>query len=235
MSDQKPVCAIIGAGPGNGAAFAEKFTNEGYQVALVARDLKNLKGLAEQIPGSHGFACDVTQPDAVAATFSAIARTLGNVDVLIYNAGKGAWGSPGEIDPADFESAWRVNAFGALLAAQQVLPSMRAKKAGTIIFVGATASLRGGEKTTGFAAAKAAQRSLAQSLARAHGKDGIHVCVMIIDAVLNEPVARTRLADKPDEFFADTADIAQTAYMLTRQNRSAWTFELDLRPFAENW
>ena len=165
-----------------------------------------------------------------------IESDFGFVDVLIiYNAGKGVWGSAEEVTLEDFEMAWRTNTFGAFAAARSVIPAMKRRTAGNIIFIGATASRRGGAKTAAFASAKAAQRSLAKSLARSLGPSGIHVSLIIIDGIVDEPSVRARLADKPDSFFVKPDDVADTAVMLTRQKPSAWTFELEARPFGETW
>jgi NAD(P)-dependent dehydrogenase (short-subunit alcohol dehydrogenase family) len=145
------------------------------------------------------------------------------------------WGSVEEISPEDFEFAWRINAFGAFIAARQVIPQMKAAGHGTLVLIGATASRRGGAKTAAFAAAKAAQRSLAESMARSLGPLGIHVALLVIDGVIDSPQARSQLLGKPDTFFIEPDAIAETVYFLTQQKKSAWTFELEVRPFAENW
>jgi len=235
VNEPQPVCAVVGAGPGNGVAFARRLAQAGYQVALLARDLDRLTELSREIPSAHPFACDATDEASLTATFCAIADKLGPVSVLVYNVGKGVWGAPLDVAPEDFERSWRSNCLGGFLAARQVLPAMREAARGTILFVGATASLRGKAETTAFAAAKAAQRSLAQSLARAYGPDGVHVALLIIDAVVDEPLMRARFADRPDSFFCKPDAIAEAALMLVRQDPSAWTFELDLRPFGERW
>jgi NAD(P)-dependent dehydrogenase (short-subunit alcohol dehydrogenase family) len=232
---QKPVCAVVGVGPGNGAAFARRFAAEGYAVALIARSMDLTIRLAAELPGARAYACDVGDVDAVKRTFAAIAEELGPVKVLIYNAGKGVWGNAEEVSPEEFEAAWRVNTFGAYVASQCVLPAMGAYGAGHIIFIGATASRRGGAKTVAFASAKAAQRSLAESLARAYGPSGVHVSLIVVDGVVDEPSTRAKLSDKPDSFFVKPDDVADTAVMLTRQPRSAWSFELEARPFGETW
>lgn len=234
-STDTPVCAIVGAGPGNGAAFAHRFAAEGYRVALVARELSRLEVLAKGLPNASAIVCDVSDDASVRSAFEAIQRDMGRIDVLVYNAGKGVWGDPLGIGAQDFEAAWRVNAYGAFLVSRQVLPAMMKAGSGTLIFIGASASRRGRASTTAFAAAKAAQRSLAESLARAYGPHGIHVCLLIIDAVVNEPWGRASMPDRPDEFFCKPEDIAATAYLLSQQPRSAWTFELDVRPFCEAW
>lgn len=230
-----PTCVIAGAGPGNGASFARKFAQEGYALALLARNLDRIKALAKELPLARAFGCDVTDPSSVERAFAAIHEESRAVDVLIYNAGKGVWGTIEESRPEDFEAAWRINAFGAFTAARQVIPRMKAVGQGTIIFIGATASRRGGANTAAFASAKAAQRSLAQSMARSLGPLGIHVALVIIDGVIDSPQTRSRLPDKPDKFFIEPDAVAETAYWLTQQRKSAWTFGLDVRPFAESW
>ena len=217
---RSPVCAVVGVGPGNGTAFVRRFAKEGYRVAMIARSGGVMDALATELPQTRAYRCDVGEPAQIEATFAAIAADLGHVDALIYNAGKGVWGTVEEISPEAFEEAWRINAFGAFVAAKCVIPAMKAKGAG---------------QTAAFASAKAAQRSLAESLARAYGPFGIHVSIVIIDGVVDEPRARKQLADKPDDFFVKPEDIADTLIMLGRQRRSAWSFELEARPFGETW
>ena len=231
----KPVCAVVGVGPGNGAATARRFASAGFSVALMARSEGYLEELAEQIPSSKGFVCDVKKPAEVEAAFSAVRNELGDVEVLIYNAGSGVFGSIDDVDSGAFEDAWRINALGGLLCAQQVMPAMKAAEAGSIVFIGATASLRGGANFTAFASAKAAQRSLAQSMARHLGPQGIHVSIVIVDGVIDIPRTREFLPDRPDSEFLRPEDIAESTFQLTCQERSAWTFELDVRPFGEKW
>lgn len=227
----KPVCAIVGIGPKNGAAFARRFSAEGYSIALLSRSTGFSKALAAELGNARAYACDATDPDSVAGAFLAVASELGPVDVLIYNAGSGSWQTIDEITPAEFERGWRVNALGALLSAQQVIPAMRDKGAGTIVFVGATASLRGRPMTTGFAAAKAAQRSLAQSIAKHVGPDGIHVSLIIVDGGIGTQGSPETVEGRN----LDPDDIAALAYYLTTQPKSAWSFEVDARPSQESW
>lgn len=188
---QKPACVVVGVGPGNGAAFARRFAAEGYAVALLARSTGLTSRLAKELPMAR--ACDVGDPATVERIFASIESDLGSVDVLIYNAGKGVWGSAEEVTLEDFEMAWRTNTFGAFAAARCVIPAMKRRTAGNIIFIGATASRRGGAKTAAFASAKAAQRSLAKSLARSLGPSGIHVSLIIIDGIVDEASVRARL------------------------------------------
>jgi NAD(P)-dependent dehydrogenase (short-subunit alcohol dehydrogenase family) len=140
-----------------------------------------------------------------------------------------------QVTPQAFEDAWRVNALGLLLVAQAFLPDLRQRGGGHLVVIGATASVRGGANFAAFAPAKAAQRSLAQSLARHLGPEGVHVCCVVIDGVIDSSRTRQMFRDKPDDFYLKPDDIAESVYALATQPRSAWTFELDLRPSAEKW
>ena len=228
----KPLCVVVGIGPKNGAAFARRFAREGYQLALVSRQTSLSLQLAAELGDTSAYACDVSDPLSVAAAFEQIRAERGTPEVLVYNAGSGFWKTAEELTPAEFEQSFRVNALGLLVAAQQVLPGMRQLGRGQIVVVGATASLRGRAKTAGFAAAKAAQRSLAQSLARQCAPEGIHVSLLIIDGGID--VAGSP-ADNRNAQRLRPEDIASEAIHLVRQDRSAWTFELDLRPLQETW
>jgi NAD(P)-dependent dehydrogenase (short-subunit alcohol dehydrogenase family) len=231
----QPVCAIVGAGPGNGAAFARRFAEAGHPVALLARDPSGLGSLTAQIPGARGYVCDAADAPQVEKSFGRIRAELGPVGVLIYNASTRDFADIDHTSPEAFERAWRVNVLGCLLAARQVIPDLRQAGRGSILIIGATASLKGTPGFVAFAAAKAAQRSLAQSLARQLGPEGIHVAHVVIDAVVDMPASRAMLPGQPDDFFAQPGDIAESVFFLTQQPRSAWTFELDLRPFGERW
>jgi len=231
----KSVCAVVGVGAGNGAALARRFSREGYAVALLARSTEFSEQLVEELGDARAFECDASRPDAVERAFSRIAEEMGEIDALVYNAGSGTWGSVEEIDAETFEMSWRVNTLGALVAAQQVAPAMKRKGRGDIIFIGATASRRGGAKTAAFASAKAAQRSLAESMARHLWPEGIHVALVIIDGIVDLPRTREQMPEKPDSFFVRPDDLADTAFALTRQLRSAWSFEVEARPFGEVW
>ena len=231
----KPVCAVVGVGPGNGAAFARRFSAEGYAVALLARTKALSDELAASLSDAAAYECDVSDGDAIAAAFDSIRNDLGEVEVLIYNAGSGTWGTVEEVGADDLETAWRMNTLGSFVAAQQVIPAMKKAGRGTIVFVGATASLRGGARFTAFASAKAAQRSLAQSMARHLWPEGIHVALLIIDGAIDLPRTREFMPDKPDSFFLQPDAIADSVFNVTRQDPSAWAFEFEVRPFAEKW
>ena len=231
----KPVCVVIGVGEGNGAAFARSFAREGMSLALLARGTEFTQALADEMGDARAYSCDVSDPAAIAQAFSAIRSDLGDPTVLIYNAGSGVRGDAEGISLEAFENAWRVNALGALAASREAIPAMKAAGEGAIMFIGATASLRGGPQTAGFASAKGAQRILAESMARSLWPQGIHVALIVIDAVVDLPRTRERMPDKPDDFFIKPDDVAATALWLAKQPRSSWTFEATVRPFGEKW
>jgi NAD(P)-dependent dehydrogenase (short-subunit alcohol dehydrogenase family) len=233
--DKRGVCAVIGVGPGNGAAFARRFAAEGYAVALLSRSTDFTGKLASELDGARAYACDVGDAASVSEAFERVRADLGDVDVLIYNAGSGTWGDIESITAQDFENAWRVNALGALLASKQVIGAMKQKKRGSIVFIGATASRRGVPRTTAFAPAKAAQKSLAEAMARHLWPAGIHVALIVVDGVVDLPRAREFMKDKPDEFFIKPDDVAESVFRVTEQPASAWSFEVEARPFGERW
>lgn len=140
-----------------------------------------------------------------------------------------------EVTADDLETAWRINVLGAYTACREVVPYMKRQGTGGIIFIGATASRRGGASTAAFAQAKAAQRALAESMARHLWPAGIHVALVIIDGIVDMPQTREFMPDKPDKFFVNPNDVANTVYWLTQQPQSAWSFEVEARPFGEKW
>ena len=232
---RKPVCVVAGVGPGNGEAFVHAFAGAGYSVAMIARRGSTLAPLADAVADAHAYPCDLTDAAALEATVSAIEADLGPVDALVYNAGKGIWGDIEKITAEQFEDAWRINTLGLFHAAKRVVPGMIAAGHGAIIVTGATASLRGVAGTAAFAPAKSAQRTLTQSLARHLGPKGVHVAHIVVDGVVGGPETRAQFSSRADDAFIDPDAIAATALNLVRQPRSAWTFELDLRPFNESW
>ncbi len=224
----KPVCAVIGIGPKNGRAFAARFAKEGYAVALLSRSTDYSTGLAAEL-GGKAYACDVTDADAIKRAFAQVREDLGEVDVLLYNAGSGQFGTFDEVPDEAFEKGWQINVRGLLQSVREVLGPMRQKRSGAIIVTGATASLRGKPFTAAFAQAKAAQRSLAQSFARQLGPEGIHVALLIVDGGIGTD------EQGGDEAKLRPSDIAATVYHVATQPKSAWTFEVDVRPFNETW
>jgi NAD(P)-dependent dehydrogenase (short-subunit alcohol dehydrogenase family) len=231
----KKVCVVIGVGPGNGSALSRRFAKQGYAVALLARTTETTGPLAATLADARAYACDVTEAASVARTFEAIERDMGPVHTLVYNAGSGTWGTVEEIDAAALEGAFRVNALGLLLAAQRVIPAMKGQGEGNIVVIGATSSRRGVARTAAFAPAKAAQRSLTESMARHLWPQNIHVSLIIVDGVVDLPRTRAMMKGKPDDFFVAPDDVADTAFHLTNQPHSAWSFEVEARPFKESW
>ncbi|GIW41903.1 MAG: short-chain dehydrogenase [Candidatus Binatia bacterium] len=231
----QPVCVVTGVGPGNGLSISRKFAAEGYRVAMLARSAPKLAEYETSVPGSRGYPTDVGKTEDVRRTFANIRRDLGPVDVLVHNAGSGVFSDFLSTTPEEFEAAWRVNALGLLLCGQEAARDMLSRDGGSVVVIGATASWRGGANFAAFAAAKAAQRSLAQSMARSLGPKGIHVSYVVVDGVIDTPATRAFFPDRPDEFFLDPDEIAANVLHLVRQRKRAWTFELDLRPFAEKW
>ncbi len=229
------LCVITGVGAGNGASFSRRFTREGYRVVMLARNLAYLETLAKEIPGSVAMECDVRDPGAIQQVFARIHEDIGTVDTLIYNAGAGEWASIMDTSLEGMESSWATNTLGLVACAQQVIPSMTENGEGNIMVIGATASLRGGAQSTAFASAKAAQRSVAQSMARDLGPKGIHVGYFIIDGIIDIERTRERFPDRADDFFMQPDAIADSVYALTQQDRSAWAFEIDLHPYGEKW
>ena len=235
----KPVCAIVGIGPGNGEAFASKFAGEGYQVALLSRNEDYLKGLESDIADTKAYRYDATSPDDANSVAAAIKSDLGPIDTLLYNAGSGMFGNLDATELDAVEAAWRVNAYGLFAAAKAVVPQMRAQGGGNIIVTGATSAVKHSANFTAFTSAKAAQRAMAQSLAKHLGPEKIHVSYVIVDGVIDLPRTREMVKQQgqevPDDFFLKPDDIASAVFYLTQQPQSAWTFELDVRPFGEKW
>ena len=229
------LCAVVGVGPGNGTAIARRFARAGIAVAVLARTKGTMAALEAELPGARGFVCDVTDAASISTAFTDIRASMGEVETLVYNAGSGIWGSIEEISPAAFEHAWRVNALGAFLVAREVIPTMKVAGHGNILIVSATAARRGKARTAAFAPAKAAQRSLAEAMAKHLWPAGIHVALVIIDGVVDLAATRKRLPEKPDDFFVKPDDVAETIYWLSTQPRSAWAFEVEARPFGEAW
>jgi NAD(P)-dependent dehydrogenase (short-subunit alcohol dehydrogenase family) len=230
-----PVCAVVGVGPGNGEAFARRFAADGYAVALMARRTELSQKLAAELPRATAYACDVAEAASIEAAFAAMRADLGEADVVIFNAGSGVWGHVEEVKAEDLERSWRVNTLGLFLTGREAIPAMRRKGEGAIIAVGATASRRGAAGAAAFAQAKMAQRALAESMARHLWPAGIHVALIVVDGVVGGPVTRSRVGDRPDDFFIAPNGVAAIAADLVAQDRSAWSFEVEARPFKEKW
>jgi len=226
---------IAGVGPGLGESLARRFVDEGCDVGLFARSANYLEELSAEL-GEQAVAVptDITDEARVEDAFERVREEFGAVDVLINHASGAAWKGAGEIDPGEFEQAWRVSAYGALLCSQQAIPEMR-DNGGTIIFTGATSAVRGREGAVGFSAAKFAVRGMAESMARELGPEGIHVAHVVIDGQIETPQVKRSYPNRDEASFLDPDEIAGEYWHLIEQDRSAWTLELDLRPHVEEF
>jgi NAD(P)-dependent dehydrogenase (short-subunit alcohol dehydrogenase family) len=235
---EKKVAVVTGVGPGLGASLARRFA-ESYAVAIIARKADYLKGLAGEIRGSGAtvldLTCDVGDRTQVTEGFRKIRAELGEPEVLLYNAGSGTFGTITDITPDQYEADWRVNALGAFLAAREVVPGMIARGRGTMLFTGATAGVKAGAKSVSFGPAKFAMRGLAQSLARDLGPKGIHVSWINVDGSIDIPGARGLKPTLANDDFLRPEAIAETYWHLVHQEPSAWTLDIDLRPFKEKF
>ena len=229
------VCVVTGVGPGTGAALARRFAADGYRVAMLARDAARLEKLAAELAGSAAFPVDVADLDALRATLARVRAELGAPSVLLHNAVAGGFGTFETVKPEALEHRFRVNVTSLLVLAQELAPAMIEAGWGAIAVTGNTSARRGKAEFAGFAPTKAAQRILAESLARALGPKGVHVAYVVTDAVIDVPWTRKAMPDRPDDFFIQPSGIADAVHHVVHQERSAWTFELDLRPFGENW
>ena len=178
------VCVVMGVGPGNGEAFVRRFSDEGYQVAMLARSKDYLLQLEQSISNTYAFPCDLMESEQIGTVVAAIRDRLGPASVLLYNAGGGVFKNVEEASLEDFEANWRINVQGLVAATKAVLPQLREHETASIIVTSASAATRGRANTAPFASAKAAQRSLAQSMARQLGPEKIHVANVVIDGCL---------------------------------------------------
>ncbi|MBM4382787.1 MAG: SDR family NAD(P)-dependent oxidoreductase [Deltaproteobacteria bacterium] len=229
------VCLVTGVGPGTGSALVRRFAAGGYRVAMLARSEARLRELERDVQGARAYACDVTDEAALAETLERVRSELGVVNVLIHNAVGGAFGDFLQVDPAHLRRNFEVNVMALMHLARALAPAMIEAGEGAIIATGNTAAYRGKAHFAGFAPTKAAQRILAESLARSLGPRGVHVAYLAIDAVIDLPWTRERFAGKPDDFFAKPSALADVAWSLAHQERSAWAFDVVVRPFGESW
>ena len=228
------VCLITGVGPGTGASLARRFSQD-YRVAMLARDGNRLAKLEKDIPGSRGFVCDVSEENQLRSTFEQIRSEWEAPEVVIHNAVGGAFGDFMKIDPEVLNQNFQVNTMSLLHLARLAAPYMIEAGKGSIVITGNTSTYRGKDFFAGFAPTKAAQRILGESMARTLGPQGVHVSYLAIDAVIDLEWTRERFPDKPDEFFCKPDDIAGECWHLVHQPRSAWTYDVMIRPDVESW
>lgn len=227
----KPLALVTGVGPGTGAAVARRFAEGGYRALMLARDSERLAALEKEIPGAIAAPCDVTDQAALARVIA----QHGSPKVVVHNAVGGAFGTFQNIEPETLQRNFDINTMALFNVARLTAPAMVAAAEGAIIVTGNTSAQRGKAAFAGFAPTKAAQRILAESLARDLGPKGVHVAYLVIDAVIDVPWQRARLPDAKDDFFISPASIANEVYHLAHQPRDAWSFLAEVRPFHEQW
>jgi len=238
MANTKKVAVVVGVGAGLGNALARRFAKE-YAVALVARGGDKLAGFAKEIEAEGGRAiavpADMSKAADIESAFARIRGELGEIDVLLYNAAMRPFGKLMDTKPSTFENTWRVTTFGAFLCAQQVIPAMLKKGAGAIIITGATAGIKPFATSAAFGPAKFAVRGLAQVMARDLQPQGIHVAYVNVDGAIDMPAIRERFPQIKDEDMLKPSAIAETYWHIAHQDRSAWSHDVDVRPFKEKW
>jgi NAD(P)-dependent dehydrogenase (short-subunit alcohol dehydrogenase family) len=235
VSSNNPVAVVTGVGPGTGTAIVRRFAQGGYAVAMLARNRERLAQLESELPNARAYPCDVTDEAQLDATIGAIRSAMGTPKVLIHNAVGGAFGNFLEIDPKVLNQNFQVNTMALLHLARRLAPAMIAAGEGAIIASGNTSALRGKASFAGFAPTKAAQRILAESMARELGPKGVHVAYVLIDAVIDLEWTRKRWPEASDGFFIKPAAIADEIWHVAHQDRSAWSFNVEVRPFGETW
>jgi len=223
---------IVGVGGGLSASVARTFTKAGMKVALAARRANDLAALAKEI-GGKTFACDATKHADVAKLFADVEAAFGAPDVVVYNASYRTRGPFVQLDPTEVEKTLMVSAFAGFLVAQEAAKRMLPSGHGAILFTGASASVKGYAQSAPFAMGKFALRGLAQSMARELSPQGLHIAHIVIDGGIRS-ASRADPPDKPDSMLSPDA-IAQTYLDLLRQQRSAWAWEIELRPWVERF
>lgn len=242
-SQRKPVALVIGAGDATGGAIARRFAREGFAACVTRRSVDKLQPLVDSIRAAggeaHGFGSDARKEDEVTALVEDIENRIGDIDVFVFNIGANVPCSVLDESARKYFKIWEMACYAGFLTGQAVARRMAARRRGTMIFTGATASLRGAANFAAFAGAKHALRALSQSLARELGPANVHVAHVIIDGAIDTAFIRDnfpeRYALKNEDGILAPEHIADTYWFLHQQPRDAWTFELDLRPWSERW
>ncbi len=237
------ICAIVGAGEGLGRSLAAKFASQDFDIALVSRSEKGSSAAASAAAAAKPsanvqyFTADANQPETVEEAFAKIAADMGDVEVLIYNARGGyAPRDPLEMSYAELEEIFRLEVIGAFAAAKSVLPTMIEKGHGSVLFSSATAALRGSGTNPVYAIGKFGLRALSQSLAKAYSNKGVHIVHFRLDCALDVPMLREYMGEKfKVEETSNTDDVAETYWWSHQQPKSAWSNEIEIRPYTEVW
>jgi NAD(P)-dependent dehydrogenase (short-subunit alcohol dehydrogenase family) len=243
MATQPGVALVAGVGEGLGGAIARRFARGGHPTVLVARNADRLGRIAAQIEGAGGRAvvrtADLREEAAVANLFDDVEAEVGPVGVAVFNTGANYRASILDTPAHMFEKVWRLGCYAGFLVGREAARHMVPRGRGTILFTGATASVRGSAQFAAFAAAKGGVRQVAQAMARELGPRGIHVASVIIDGMIDSPRVRERFAERieglPPDGMLKPDDIAEVYWHLHQQPRSSWSFEVDLRPWAEKF
>ena len=231
MTAVKPLALVTGVGPGTGASIARRFAQGGYRVAMLARNADRLAELEQEIPESIAVQCDVSDAKALHDAVSQV----GSPRVVVHNAVGGAFGTFTQVEAETLQRNFEINTLALFHLARLTTPAMIAAGEGALIVTGNTSAQRGRAAFAGFAPTKAAQRILAESLARDLGPKGVHVAYLVIDASIDVPWQRTMRPDAPDDFFISPKSIAEEVFHLAHQPRDAWSFLAEVRPFHETW
>ena len=244
MSDKK-ACLVVGAGDATGGAIARRFAREGFETCVTRRPRNQaaLDELAASISKdggtAHAFGVDARDEDAMIALFDQIESEIAPLEVVVFNIGANVWFPIGDTTTRVFQKTWELACLAGFLTGREAARRMEPRGRGTILFTGATASLRGGAGFSAFASAKAGLRNVAQSMARELGPQGIHVAHTIIDGPIDMPWIRENfpqiVEQRGEEALLSPDDIAESYWTLHAQPRSAWTHELDVRPHVEPW
>ena len=231
----KPLAIVTGVGPGTGASIVRRFHEGGSQVAMLARSAERLDALASELPDAFALPCDVSDPGALQRALDQAESRAGAPKVAVHNAVGGAFANFLDLDPAVLERNFQVNVMALMHLGRWAAPRMEAAGGGALIVTGNTSAERGRANFAGFAPTKAAQRILAESMARTMGPRGVHVAYLVIDAAIDLEWQRKMNPDKPDDYFCHPADIADEVWHIAHQAKSAWSFRSEIRPYAEVW
>ncbi len=228
-------CVVIGVGPGLGLATVRRFLAAGYTVSMLARHEGRLASWRQELDGTTAYPADIAEIDAYRDVLGQIIADHGLPDVVVYNAAKASFGQYESISVDDFEKNFRINTTGLLVTAQVFGPLMAERGHGALMVTGNTGAMRGTPNFVGWSPSKAGQRILSESLARTLGPAGVHVAYIVVDALIDMPFARRGREDVPRDHFAQPDDLAESILSTALQPRSAWSFLVELRPFAETW
>ncbi len=226
---------VTGVGPGTGLSIVRRLVQGGYRVSMLARGGARLTGIQAEIPETRGFVADVSDPAELDEALDGAIAWAGQPELVVHNAVGAAFGNFLEIEPAALEQNFQTNVMALLHLARRFTPAMVEAGRGTLIVTGNTSALRGRSRFAGFAPTKAAQRILAESIARELGPKGVHVAYVVIDAVIDVEWTRKLQPDAPDDFFIKPAEIAEEIWHLAHQPKGAWSFNVEIRPFKEVW